>query len=73
MAGPSDRMQKSIFGFYIDITLTDKGLDEWDEVVRLTFAQINKFRKDGAKFFYLEELKWKKMIEFYFQTPKSAK
>ena len=46
---------------------------EWQEVIRLTFAHINKIRQKGAQSFYLEELKWKKMIEFYFSPPKSSK
>lgn len=48
MAGPSIRMQQTFAGFYIDLTLTDKGMAEWQEVIRLTFAHINKIRQKGA-------------------------
>ena len=64
---------KLFAGFYIDLTLTDKGMVEWREVIRLAFAHINKIRQKGTQNFYLEELKWKKMIEFYFSPPKSSK
>ena len=62
MSGPSFRMQKTFSGFYLDITLTDKGMAEWEEVVRLVFAHINNLRKEKPQKFYLEELKWKKRI-----------
>ena len=64
---------KLFAGFYIDLTLTDKGMAEWREVIRLAFAHINKIRQKGTQNFYLEEPKWKKMIEFYFSPPKSSK
>jgi hypothetical protein len=45
MAGSDNKLQDQIGGFYIDITLTDKGMEELNmwEVVKHVFAAINKF------------------------------
>ena len=48
MAGPSYRLQETFSGFYIDITLTEKGMANYEEVIRITFSQINKFKAEGA-------------------------
>ena len=48
MAGPALRLQGTFAGFYIEITLTKKGMDNYEDVIRMTFSQINKFREKGA-------------------------
>lgn len=42
-------------------------------MLRIIFAFINKLRKKGAKSYYIYELKYKKLIEFYYQNKKAAK
>ena len=51
MAGAKNKLQDQRGGFYIDITLTDKGLIEeniW-KVIRLFFAAVNQFQVEGTK------------------------
>ena len=38
MAGPSSKLQDNRAGFYIDITLTEKGVANYEEVIRITFS-----------------------------------
>lgn len=57
MAGSDNKLQDQIGGFYIDITLTEKGMEEknmW-EVVKHVFAAINKFQTEGVKEYYTRE------------------
>ena len=76
MAGPSARLQQWHCGFYIDITLTDKGMTEeglW-KVMEITFAFLNRLKEmGGSTSAYLTDLKYKNLIDFYFQTKKQAK
>ena len=37
-AGPAARLQGAFSGFWIDITLTEKGMADYFEVVRIVFA-----------------------------------
>ena len=48
MAGPALRMQGTFAGFYIEIHLTQKGMDNYEEVIRITFSQINKYKEKGV-------------------------
>lgn len=73
MAGPATRLQDTFSGFYVDITLTEKGVRQYEEVIRLTFAQINKFKQQGAQDHYIVERKVMGDIGFAFQQPKPAK
>ena len=68
MAGPSNRLQNTKCGFYIDITLTELGQTENGlfEVLRITFALLNKLRRTGPKQFYIDEISKKKAREFYY-------
>ena len=38
MAGPAYRLQDEMSQFFIDITMTEKGLKNWKEMVRVVFA-----------------------------------
>ena len=75
MAGPSIRLQNTKCGFYIDVTLTEYGQTEAGllEVIRLIFAHLNKIKKKGARKFYIDEIRFKKLIEFRYQQKKPAK
>ena len=42
------RLQETWSQFKIDITLTEKGMKEYEEVIRLVFAYLNKLIEQGA-------------------------
>ena len=57
MAGANEKLQGQRGGFYIDITLTEEGMKEAGlyRVLRLVFAAINQFRKEGPQAYYVRE------------------
>ena len=57
MAGANEKLQGQRGGFYIDITLTEEGMTEAGlrRVLRLVFAAINQFRKEGPQGYYMRE------------------
>ena len=54
MAGPALRLQNTFAGFYIEISLTQKGVDNYEDVIRMTFSHINKFKEKGAQDHYIQ-------------------
>ena len=71
MAGSDNKLQDQIAGFYIDITLTEKGMIEenmW-KTINLTFAAINKFRSEGIKDYYIRERRIVGDLQFQFYQP----
>ena len=75
MAGADNKLQDQIAGFYIDITLTEKGMIEenmW-KTINLAFAAINKFREEGIKDYYIRERRIVGDLQFQFYQPQSAK
>ena len=75
MAGANNKLQDQRGGFYIDITLTDKGLIEenmW-KVIRIVFAAINQFQVGGIKPYYMKEREIVGDLQFQFYQPQSAK
>ena len=47
-SGNSSRLQETFSQFKIDIVLTEKGMKEYEEVIRLVFAYLNKLLEEGA-------------------------
>jgi secreted Zn-dependent insulinase-like peptidase len=47
-AGPSVRLQDAFAGFNINVSLTNKGAENVDEVIRLVFAYINNLKAKGS-------------------------
>ena len=71
MAGSDNKLQDQIAGFYIDITLTEKGMIEenmW-KTINLAFAAINKFRSEGIKDYYIRERRIVGDLQFQFYQP----
>ena len=75
MAGSNNKLQEQRGGFYIDITLTDEGMkpENVKRVLRLVFAAINQFKKDGIKDYYIRERQIVGELNFKFYQPKPAK
>lgn len=55
MSGESDRLQGHLGEFNIWLTLTDKGVDNIDEILRMLFAYINKLKEDKPQEYSFEE------------------
>ena len=56
----------------MDITLTEKGMNQYEEVIRIVFAAINKLKEEGAQDHVLKELQIIQDLKFAFLTPKKA-
>ena len=71
-SGPYERMQHTFSGFELSITLTEKGMAQYEEVIRLIFAQINKMKEEGPQqHIFDEEMKMSK-INFDYLIAKSS-
>lgn len=53
--GDRQRCQGNYSGFKITVTLTEKGVAQKEEVVRLIFAFISKMRRSGEPPKYIED------------------
>ena len=72
-SGNSSRLQETFSQFKIDIVLTEKGMKEYEEVIRLVFAYLNKLLEEGAPQQMYEEMKVYDHLRFTFMTPAPAK
>ena len=54
------------------MNLTNKGVEQHEEVIRLTFAFINKMREQGVMDYMLQELKIMNQIGFSFLSKKGV-
>ena len=54
------------------MNLTSKGVEQYEEVIRLTFAFINKMREAGVQDYIMHELKIMSDIGFSFSGKKGA-
>ena len=71
-AGCGARLNSCVSNLSVTCNLTDRGVEKWEEVVRLTFAFINKMRKSGVKTYIMHELKTMNRIGFDFTGRKPA-
>jgi secreted Zn-dependent insulinase-like peptidase len=44
VCGSGSRLQDHVSSFYINLTLTDAGLENVNEIIRIVFAYINKLK-----------------------------
>ena len=64
-SGERSRCQKNFSGFNISVSLTDKGVENKEEVMRLIFAFINQMRLNGGPPRYIaDEKRQMKDIDF---------
>jgi insulysin len=65
-AGGSARLQHSIDQFKIDITLTEKGEQNYQRVLELVYSYINKIKAEGIKRYVFDEIQ--KMSKYNFDN-----
>ena len=53
---PGTRLQSAFSEFKLDITLTEKGMRQYEDVIRLVFAMINKIKQEGPQDHTLREM-----------------
>ena len=58
------KLNGAVSNFTIAMDLTNKGVRKYEEVVRITFAFINKMRQSGVKDYILHELAVNNKIRF---------
>ena len=61
------RLHDSVGSMTISMSLTDKGVDHWEDVVRMTFGYINYIREEGVKKYIVKELKMMMKLGFAFR------
>lgn len=55
-AGEILRLNQQQSGFQIQISLTDKGVKNWEEILKLIFAFVNQIKQDGPlEYIFLEK------------------
>ena len=67
------RLQESFDEFKIDITLTEKGMKEYEEVIRLVFAYLNKLKEVEPPKYMQDEIKIYDDLRFTFMAPTPAR
>lgn len=63
-AGEMQRLNKQQSGLQISVSLTEKGVSQWEDVIRMTFSFINQIRADGPQEYIYNEKKIMKEIHF---------
>ncbi len=58
--------------FVISMELTPEGLENWQEIVRLTLGNVEKVKNEGMQSFYFDEQKRMLDLSFEFLTKSSA-
>ena len=57
MTSASKRLQNHLSFFSIGINLTQKGIENIDEIIRIVFAYIHKLKEQGPQQYSFDELK----------------
>lgn len=62
--GQSGRLNQTIAQFELDLTLTEKGEEQYLKVIESVYAFINKIKAEGPQEYVYQELKSKDEIDF---------
>jgi len=67
-SGPSLRLNSAITEFHIDVSLTEKGNNDFKRVIEVIYMFINKIKEEGPQKHIYEEFSKKYKIDFENQT-----